>query len=385
MTPPERKHAVARKALRRLRELNTSALETTGGSPPDLRDIRIKSSIDIARARFRKISERAAVPGQQLADAQKKVLEDAEAALKRLASDGDTAEVTQDQEIALEAIIVADGTRPALFVQDEDVDPTAEQTGAWQAQIAALRPGIAKVASSVGRIDSQIGFPNYAGTGFVVADGLILTNRHVLEALVGGPDPQLDGTWKFLQPASIDFAGEFERERKKSFKITGVAFASPDRIRRQLVLSNLDVALLKVETHNGSESLPAPLALSRRMGAVNVDAQVYAIGYPGRPFNEVAEVLMQVFQDEYFVKRFAPGYVDRSPDDVSDGGHKRVFTHDASTLGGNSGSCLIEFSGEGRDVVGLHFGGIARTENYSHSLARLERVFADNGVQVEYR
>ena len=385
MTTPERNHAAARKALRRLRELNTSPLETTRTNPPDLRDVRIKSSIDIARERFRKISERAVAPGRQLADAQKKVLEDAEAALKRLAADGDTADVTRDQEIGLEAIIVADGTRPALFVQDEEVDPTAEQTGTWQGQISALRPGIAMVAPSVGRIDSEIGSPNYAGTGFVVADGLILTNRHVLEALVGGPEPQPDGTWKFLKPVSIDFAGEFERARKKSFKITGVAFASPDRIRRQLTLSNLDVALLKVETHNGTERLPAPLALSRRTGAVNVDAPVYAIGYPGRPYNEVAEVLMKVFQDEYFVKRFAPGYVDRSLDDVSDGGHRRVFTHDASTLGGNSGSCLVEFSLEGRDVVGLHFGGIARTENYSHSLARLEHVFADNGVQIEYR
>jgi hypothetical protein len=86
------------------------------------------------------------------------------------------------------------------------------------------------------------------------------------------------------------------------------------------------------------------------------------MGYPARPFNEVAEVLMTVFQDEYFVKRFAPGVIEASPDDVDDGNHRRVFTHDASTLGGNSGSCVVEFGVQGRSVVGLHFGGIQRGE-----------------------
>ena len=383
---PEEKKA-AKKALRRLRApsavaLEAPALESTG-SDIDLSDVRIKSSLDMARERFRYIAERAAGSGGELTQQQKKVLADAEAALTKLAAEGETADVTQDQQMSLEAIVVADGTRPALFVQDDDVDPSVAEAGTWQGQISTFRLDISKVAPSVGRINSNIGFPNYAGTGFVVGNGLILTNRHVLEALVGGPDPQADGTWKFLKPVTIDFAAEFERTRKKEFKVTGVAFASPDRIKKQLVLSNLDVALLTVEANNGTDNLPPPLTLSKTIGHLDAESSVYTMGYPGRPYNEVAAVLMEVFQDEYFVKRFAPGNVEQAPDAVSDGGHNRVFTHDTSTLSGNSGSCVVEFTAQGRAVVGLHFGGISREENYAHAIARLEQVLTANGVTLQ--
>jgi hypothetical protein len=369
----------ATKALRRLQTRRAGGLESTEAEAPDLRDTRIKDSLEIARERFRKIAERAT--GGKMNRAQAKVLNDAEAALNRLAADGEAATITKGQQVALEAIIITDGTRPSLFVQDDDVDPGAPQAGVWQVPIGQLREKITAVAQSVGRINSKIGNRDYAGTGFVVADGLILTNRHVLEELVGGPNPLPDGTWKFLKPVTIDFAAEFKSARTRSFKVTGVAFASPDKIKQQLILSNLDVALLQVETHNSTEPLPPPLTLSRKADHIKANADLYVMGYPARPYNEVAEVLMKVFQDEYFVKRFAPGYVEKSPDDVS-GGKARVLTHDVSTLGGNSGSCVVEFALEGRAVVGLHFGGIKRNENYAHSIAGIEQVLATHGVVV---
>jgi hypothetical protein len=139
-----------------------------------------------------------------------------------------------------------------------------------------------------------------------------------------------------------------------------------------------------VKTTNVSgDSLPAPLALSTKLDPLAADSNLYVMGYPARPLNEVAEVLMKVFLDEYFVKRFAPGLVERALDDVDDGGLKRVFTHDASTLGGNSGSCVVEFLVQGRAVVGLHFGGVARSENFAHSVARFEQVLKDHGVTLQ--
>ena len=389
---PEKKYTSAQRALRRLRgrkvgalagALAGGALESPRAESPNLGDQRIKSSLDIARERFRMIAERAEY-GSQLSDEQKKVLADAEAALKKLAHDGETADVTGDQQIALEAIVVADGTRPALFVKDDDVDAGVAEAGTWATSIATLQSSISTVAPSVGRINSKIGAPNYAGTGFVVADGLILTNRHVLEALVGGPNPQPDGTWKFLKPVTIDFVAEFGNTQKKEFEVTGVAFAGPDAINHTVVLSHLDVALLKVKTNNAAgDSFPAPLALSKKLDPLAADSNLYVMGYPARPLNEVAEVLMKVFLDEYFVKRFAPGLVERALDDVDDGGLKRVFTHDASTLGGNSGSCVVEFTMDGRAVVGLHFGGVARSENFSHAVAKFEQVLNANGVTLQ--
>jgi V8-like Glu-specific endopeptidase len=369
----------AKRALGRLKTRSSGPLESAAGGP-DLRDVRIKSSLEMARERFRQIAERREGDQSAVTAEQAQVLKDAELALNKLANDGDQADVSDRQIIGLEAIVIADGTRPALFVQDDDVDPAVAEAGTWQGAISGLRLGIASAAPSVGRINAEIGFPNYAGTGFVIADGLILTNKHVLEEL---GDLQPDGTWTFRKPVTIDFAAEFERPRKRTFKVTGVKFASPDRINRQLVLSNLDVAILTVETNNGQENLPPPLPLSRKLSAISERSELYVMGYPARPVNEVGQVLMTVFQDEYFVKRFAPGLVELDADAVDDGGNKRVFTHDASTLGGNSGSCVIEFRIQGKSVVGLHFGGQARAENYAHSVARLEQLLKDHGATFQ--
>jgi hypothetical protein len=351
--------------------------------PVDLSAGRIASSVEAARARFREIAKRAKTDKKVLAAAHARVLADAEAALVKLAADGEAAQVSDHEMAGLEAIVVPDGTRPALFVKDDDVDPTVAEAGTWGGQISALRTGISRVARSVGRINSAIGGPNYAGTGFVVAPGLIATNRHVLEVLAAGPGPPPGKPWKFLKPVAIDFAAELERPRKREFEVTGVAYAGPDPIRGQLHPEYLDLALLTVVANNGQEDLPAPLALSRRIKALRPGAEVFVMGYPARPNNEVGKVLMLVFQDEYFVKRFAPGYVLEDPDTFDDGGHKRVFTHDASTLGGNSGSCVVELEVQGNAVVGLHFGGLTRDENFAHSIARIEEVLDQHGAQLQ--
>jgi len=373
------------KLLERLRQRGAVGLEGAATETADLTDARIRTSLEAARERFRKIAERARAGGNALIPEhereQARVLADAEAALKRLASDGEDAEVSDQQLVGLEAIIIPDGTRPSLFVQDDDVSPKAPEAGTWKGLISDHRIGIAEVAQAVGRINSDIGFPNYAGTGFVVAPGLIATNRHVLELLVGGPEPRADGSWQFLKPVTIDFAAEFERAHKKAFRVTGVRYAGPEAINKTLSPTKLDLALLTVKTSNGTDSLPPPVPLSRRVRALQEKSDVYVMGFPARPQGESGEVLMRVFQDEYFVKRFAPGYVDDGPDAVEDGGHHRVFTHDASTLGGNSGSCVIEFRIQGRAAVGLHFGGLSREKNYAHAIARIEDVLELHGVK----
>ena len=370
----------SRRALSRLRKPpGSGGLETTPGGP-DLTDNRIKISLEAARVRFRRIAERAARDGEDVTPEQKRVLADAEAALKALATEGESAQLSDRQRVGLEAIVVPDGTRPALFVQDDDVDPTVADAGTWQARITGFRTQLPKVARSVGRINSKIGFPDYAGTGWVIADGLIATNKHVLELLAGTAGPPSDGTWRFLKPVTIDFAGEFQRTRERSFTITGVKFASPDKINGILKPSNLDVAILTVERNNGAEDLPPPLPLSRKVNSLSVQAPVYVMGYPARPNDEFGEVLMRVFRDEFFVKRFAPGFVELPAGQVANDPPGRVFTHDSSTLGGNSGSCVIEFNIQGKAAVGLHFGGLARQENYAHSLERLHDLLIQEGA-----
>jgi hypothetical protein len=72
------------------------------------------------------------------------------------------------------------------------------------------------------------------------------------------------------------------------------------------------------------------------------------VGYPaadGRR-NDPDE-MQRIFAGVYNVKRLQPGEV-RSVDGTR-------LVHDCSTLGGNSGSCVVDL--ETAEVVGLHFGG----------------------------
>jgi hypothetical protein len=379
--PEDETSSRSKRALKRLRKPGDGGLESAAA--PDMSADRIKTSLEAARERFRKIAERAHDGREELTHEQERVLADAEAALKKLAAEGPDAQVTDPQMVGLEAVIVPDGTRPSLFVRDDDVEPSSPDAGTWKGRISELRTSIAEVARSVGRINSAVTFPNYGGTGWVVADGLIATNRHVVEWLTGGPDPKPAGSWVFLKPVTIDFAAEFERKRKNEFKVTGVVFTGPDAIKGTLSPPKLDLALLKVEKTNADGALPPPLRLSRRIKSLDEQREVYVMGYPARSTSESGKVLLKVFQDEYFVKRFAPGYVDDTPDAVEDGGNHRVFTHDASTLGGNSGSCVVEFLVEGRAVVGLHFGGFSGDKNYAHAVARIEQVLAQHGAKFQ--
>jgi DNA/RNA endonuclease G (NUC1) len=373
----------SRLALHLLGGRQSVTLESTGtgAAGPDLSDARIRTSLEAATARFAHIAERAGYRRDAVAADQAKVMSDADLALRKLASEGEVAEISADELVSLEAIIVPDGTRPALFVQDDDVNPATPDAGTWEPAITELRVGIREVAPSVGRINSPIGFPNYAGTGFLVAPGLIMTNRHVLEAIARLAS---DGRWTFInEETTIDFAAEFERERRREFRVTGVVFAGPEPIELQVDTTKLDMALLSVEEANASgDPLPPALSLGRSVRHLRHESEVYVLGYPGRPRagSESGQVLLRVFHDEYFVKRFAPGFVLQDPDTIGDAGRSRVFTHDASTLGGNSGSGIIEFRLEGRAIVGLHFGGQKREENYAHAVARLEQILSEHGV-----
>ena len=71
------------------------------------------------------------------------------------------------------------------------------------------------------------------------------------------------------------------------------------------------------------------------------------------------------FQDLYDVKRYAPGKV------MQPLGSERVFTHDCTSLGGNSGSPLFRLS-DGK-IVGLHFAGRYGVSNSAVGVTTLRR------------
>ena len=79
------------------------------------------------------------------------------------------------------------------------------------------------------------------------------------------------------------------------------------------------------------------------------------IGYPALDPRNTADLQNRIFGGIFNVKRLQPGKL-REPRDIRSFGHPvAAVTHDSSTLGGNSGSAVVDV-GEGH-VVALHFAG----------------------------
>ena len=95
-----------------------------------------------------------------------------------------------------------------------------------------------------------------------------------------------------------------------------------------------------------------------------------AMGYPVAPADgTVADrVLFRLFRGIFGVKRLSPGLLSQPLGTVAgDRVPPRCFGHDASTLGGSSGSCLIRL--DTCEVIGLHIGGRPQVDNLAHAVA----------------
>jgi V8-like Glu-specific endopeptidase len=80
-----------------------------------------------------------------------------------------------------------------------------------------------------------------------------------------------------------------------------------------------------------------------------------------------------IFNNKFGVKRLAPGTVKAGPGEIEEDSKSWICAHDASTLGGNSGSCVADLSEDGFRITGLHFAGINREQNWAHVAARLHQ------------
>jgi V8-like Glu-specific endopeptidase len=87
--------------------------------------------------------------------------------------------------------------------------------------------------------------------------------------------------------------------------------------------------------------------------------------------------MARIFGDIFNVKRLQPG----SLRNLFVWG--KTFKHDCSTLGGNSGSCVVDLE-TGR-VIGLHFAGRYGRHNRAVALWKFKRsvIFKRAGIQFE--
>jgi len=257
-------------------------------------------------------------------------------------------EPTEDESRALTQIILKEG-RPSLLVQYNSFK--VPRVGEWTL-LDEYKAGLEKIFPAVGRIEAPSEkLHSYFGTGFLVAQDVILTNRHVAKFLVqGGGSLSLRPD---LQPR-IDCAQEYQVDR---FQVAA--------IKEALFLDEYwDLAALRLEWAEPGPAF-APLPLLGAPPTSLKDGQVVSVGYPtldNRQSDSVA-VQLQIFENIFEKKRFAPGYIlGRSPF-PSGGKEVQALEHDCSTLGGNSGSCV--YSLDEQAVIGIHFAGVYLVANYA--------------------
>jgi hypothetical protein len=284
---------------------------------------------------------------------------------------------------ALEALVQLEG-RPALRLSDDGVDPDDPELGEWQGAVV-LHPTFAELQRSVGRIDATPGV--HAGTGFVVGPGLVMTNRHVLETLAfPTPSRSNPAGWILIGGPVVNFSPS-GTDATRSFRVLDVAFSGPNPIDGRMDLANLDLALLRVEeTNDEGAELPPALKLAAQAIAVSA-AKLFVVGYPALPTllpsdeegkrrMDVVRRLREIYDMKYGVRYLSPGLVLTSSGAVPDSPKRWVFTHDATSLGGNSGSCVLSFD-HNLDVAGLHFAGDWLRANYAHAIDEVRSVISE--------
>ena len=270
---------------------------------------------------------------------------------------------------ALEVIVRTDGSRPSFMVRNGEVDRSTSPVGAWSDALnASAGADLLKGAlACVGRIDVPESIQGFEGTGFLIHENLIVTNRHVLQAIAR---PNTHGGFSFKAGVAIDFGHEFRARASVSpRRVKQLAFCPERVINQPIDHTKLDLVLIELEPAAEADRPRSVLAFDIAPDWAAPGQFIYTVGYPGNPgFAEPLSLLEQLFQSTFGCKRLAPGEIEPA--------HAQVFNwtlaHDASTLGGNSGSVVLVPGREGA-AAGLHYGGTRADprENWGHMLGRV--------------
>jgi V8-like Glu-specific endopeptidase len=248
-----------------------------------------------------------------------------------------------EQVTLVEEIILLTEGRPGILIANNKFD-LQQHPNLPDAIASALTKNRALLASrlpAIGRIE-VMNHPRYSwlGTGFLIAEDVLATNRHVAIEIAYRDK---DGKFRFIEgverpksvSARIDYLEEHLSDKEANYEILDVLYIED--------IPGPDLAFLKVRPR-GAEVQPIQLQLEAPQTKV-----VAAVGYPTKDTrgNTLAEVLT-FLGDIFNKKRLSPGLFQGA-----DGGE---FTHDCSTLGGNSGSPVLDV--ETGYAIGVHAGGL---------------------------
>jgi S1-C subfamily serine protease len=253
---------------------------------------------------------------------------------------------TVEELTALEIVVRL--LRPVVFSRNGALDDLPDQAGGhnlypvdlkdiWSAFRTLVQP----LLQSVGRVETKTG--KHIGSGFLVAEGVLATNRHVLGQLTYGSEALAPGTARVVFKQEIDAINAPD----DIVAIDGVA----------AIHSKLDMVLLNVPKQGRPALEIEPIAITET-------ARVAAIGFPGDdPVNNPL-FLSGVFGGQFGVKRAALG-------EVLDGTDTPSLFHDCSTTQGNSGSPI--FSLNSGKVTGIHRAGFFMYRNEAVDAVELRK------------
>jgi endonuclease G len=261
----------------------------------------------------------------------------------------DVAPRSAEEAVELESIAMRT-LRPVLAIKDNEtqlefVDEADSKV--WKQRLQDAKPFLADAIRAVGRIDLQGSRLDWVGTGWLVHDNILVTNRHVANEFAMRKGQGLNFRMGSDGPigASVDFLQEIANPRTLVFKLV-----RPLHIEEE---PGPDVSFFEVEQSGGDGTLAKPIVLA---GQVTATENAATIGYPAYDSRIPEPDLMEkIFGKTYSKKRLAPGGVTRV--------EATRLLHNCTTLGGNSGSVVVDL--DSGQALGLHFSGSFLTTNYA--------------------
>jgi S1-C subfamily serine protease len=242
---------------------------------------------------------------------------------------------TAQQVAALQAVVRA--MRPSVLSRQGMIDALPLEANPVFPDWTAFTAAILSHLYTIGRVDRKATGPKAPdpfGTGFLLTPELFLTNHHVVTKITDGTD--------IIDPGTVEvrFVQESGAPDEPAIPVLEIYGFHPDE----------DAAILRLARSALLDSRK-PLSLSTLPLADG--ANVVVVGYPSADSRNPLFV-DTIFGGKLSVKRLAPGEFI--------GTKRGALFHDCSTLGGNSGSPLVDMTTG--TVVGLHRDGsfLARNE-----------------------
>jgi hypothetical protein len=339
--------------------------------PPDEIDRKAIAALIDADRIFRGTEDRSESQGDGAETAATTLVSMAKETIARLDSGVAVDSLSDANLAALEAILFLRG-RPALNVEAARIEAidSVKHPGAarWRTFVEEHEPNLVRATSATGAVvacdHSRASDTWIAGTAWLIKPNLAVTNRHVLfpgplgVALAerkGGSD-----TTARIKPTSdivIDFALDAGGARNMKYTALDVPFVCAPN-------DPIDLALIRIAPMGPAFRPPSPLVLA---ASAPPSKYMYVVGHPGLVnAAELTEDIQAVFGRPDGRKRVSLG--EFMP---PDGAWPNDLIHDASTIGGYSGACVLAFNR--CEVAALHYHGTFLDGNRAISADAIRR------------